>query len=644
MDRTGAIVVVMGRMQDEAGVIASQLALALDHHQAGRLVEAEGLYRRILAVAPDHADAVHFVGAIALQRGDHAGAAGWIRKALELNPGAAPAHSNLGLALFHLGELDEAEACYRRALGLQPRFSDARCNLGILLHRRGQVAEAVEQFEAAMASVAYRPRPETTAPMADAYGALADHHDAEGRPEAAAACRRRAAALWQDDHQGCFDFGLRAWAQGQTDQAAACFERLAEARPDLFIAQFNLGTVRRRQGRHAEAIAHHRRALATEPDNAGAHHALGLSLAAAEATGEAIGWFEQAVARKSGEPDWHFDLAVAYRDLGRTGEAMASVHRALTLDPGLATARSLRGTLLLQDGQWAAGFADYEWRWRVQDWPSRMPSFPQPLWLGDADRSKTLLVHTEQGMGDTLQFIRFVRPVADRVRRVIVTCDRSLAGLLARAPGVDQVVPAGEPLPEFDCHVPLMSLPHRLGEDVALDPADVPYLQADPDRIAPWRKRLGRRKGLAAGLVWRGQTVPIPSRSIDVGLLAPLFRVPGVRWVSLQPSLTDAERDSLPATVMDCGPWLTDWAETASAMALLDLVVVVDTAAAHLAGALGRPAWVLLRHNADWRWMRERDDSPWYPTMRLFRQIRPGDWPGVVDRVAAELGRAAAAR
>ncbi|MFN3076416.1 MAG: glycosyltransferase family 9 protein, partial [Alphaproteobacteria bacterium] len=257
-----------------------------------------------------------------------------------------------------------------------------------------------------------------------------------------------------------------------------------------------------------------------------------------------------------------------------------------------------------------------------------------------------ILLQAEQGAGDTIQFVRYVREMKQRAARVIVACKPSLARLFQGMPEIDQVLPHGATtLPHFDCHVPMLSLPHFLGTDLSTVPSGIPYLHPRPDLAAAWRERLRPFSGLKIGLTWRGDPTHREDRmrSIAASVIAALFEVPGTKWFFLQTDVNDDDRAAFAvaadgrAETLDCGPLLTDFADTAAAIASLDLVISVDTAVAHLAGALGRPVWLLLPFAPDWRWLENREDSPWYPTLRLFRQTRRGDWAGVMERISGEL-------
>jgi hypothetical protein len=293
---------------------------------------------------------------------------------------------------------------------------------------------------------------------------------------------------------------------------------------------------------------------------------------------------------------------------------------------------------LLLLGDFARGWAEYEWRWRCKGNPER--SYPSRQWSGEAPSGKTILIQTEQGFGDSFQFLRYVPMVAALGAEVVLAVPGPLLRLAETLPGVNGVVTENDALPDFDFYCPLLSLPGIFGMSVEKIPAVVPYLYSPKETAAVWESRLAAETGLKVGLVWSGNPANRmnPRRSIPFPALEPLWRIPGIRWYSLQVGSPTAEISrALHQPIMDLSPLLTDFAETAAAIQHLDLVISVETAVAHLAGALGQKVWVPLTVVPAWRWLLGRDDSPWYPTMRLFRQSTPGDWIPVVDALGKEL-------
>jgi hypothetical protein len=307
----------------------------------------------------------------------------------------------------------------------------------------------------------------------------------------------------------------------------------------------------------------------------------------------------------------------------------------LALKPDHAGAHLNRALALLLTAEFDEGWQEYEWRFAVAHYDRK---FDRPSWTGEPLGGRSILIHAEQGFGDALQFVRYVPSVAERGGRVVLETPEPLVRLARTVAGVSQVVARGDRLPAFDCHCPLLSLPRVFKTNLSTIPSAVPYLSAPAGSSAGWAEWIPTTPGLRVGIVWAGTTVG----AIDLRLLQPLWELDRVSWFSLQVGERSGDISSLAgAKIADLSPCITDFAETAAAVCRLDLVISVDTAVAHLAGALGRPTWVLLRHPPEWRWLLEREDSPWYPTARLFRQRKEGDWPEVVREVAATLAQIA---
>ena len=431
--------------------------------------------------------------------------------------------------------------------------------------------------------------------------------------------------------------GVALCRRGESIAAIPSLQRVVQLQPDAADGWGNLGTALQEQGRQEEAIAHFNRAIAIKPDYAEAHYNLALVLQAQDRLEDALFHSQQTIALKPEFADAYYNQGFLLRRLGRLEEAIAHYRTAIQLAPQSAGAHKNLGHALLLTGDLQQGFQEYEWRWRQPGWTPR--SFAQPLWDGSPLAGRTILLHAEQGFGDTIQFIRYAALVRNRGGRVIVECQPSLLQLLETTAGIDQLIAQGTPLPEFDVHAPLLSLPHLLGTTLETIPAPVGYLSPPADH--PLRLEALSSNHLKVGIVWTGNPDHKNNRyrSCAIAQFQPLCALPGISFFSLQKGASAEDRQTLAALpIQDLSPMLHDFADTAAAIAQLDLVITIDTAVAHLAGALGKPAWLLLSFAPDWRWLLERDDSPWYPTMRLFRQRQRGCWQGVFERVAAALG------
>ncbi len=608
------------------------LGAAVAHHQAGRLAEAEQLYRQILARFPQQPDALHFLGLLAHQRGEHESAVALMDQALRAAPRHAPCHSNRGNALLALGRLDDAVASFRAALALDRDLAEAHLNLGNALDRQGLPDEALASYRRALRLTPQSP--ETHYNVGRVNARL-------GRQEDAIRSFRRAVALRPGYAEAHFHLGNALQAAGERDDALASYQRAVSLKPDYAEAHNNLGAQFEARGDTAAALASYRRALSLRPGFAEAHNNVGNALLAEGRVDEALASYEAAIACRPEYAEAYDNLGNALQAAGRLDEAIARHDQALALRPELPTARWNKSFALLLKGDYAAGWRLFESRWALTGASAASPAFSQPLWLGDAPvAGRTLLVHHEQGLGDTLQMLRYVPLVAAQGARVIVQVPPTLAALAASVQGVAAVVLPDLPLPAHDLHCPCMSLPLAFGTTLATIPAAVPYLAAPEPLRARWGQRLGGRTRQRVGLAWSGSTSHRNDRqrSLPLQLLRPVLDA-DAEFHSLQKEYRPADLALLQADtrLRDWSGQLDDLADTAGLIDALDLVITVDTAVAHLAGALGKPVWLLLPFAPDYRWLLERTDSPWYPTMRLFRQPAFGDWGPVIAAVAGAL-------
>ncbi len=580
--------------------IDAALARAVAAHRAGDLDTAARIYGRILRTRPGHSDALHLSGLVAFQQGRLTKAVRLIEQAIRRDGSNAEYHGNLGRVLQAAGRAEAAAGSFRRALSLDPRSASLHSDLAAALIACDAFDGVPDLCRRALAL-----DPGLAAAQVNLGIALLHLGDAGAAEKALAAALR----LVPDDPFVLFQMGRALQARDRTDQAAECYRRALALAPDMAEAHSNLGNILKDEGDFDGAVRAYEAALALDPGLAAAHGNLGV------------------VRLEQGDPQ----------------AALAGFDRALELAPDDAESRRNRAMVLLLTGKLRQGWEDYEWRWRTAHFAPIRRDFPMPPWTGEELSGRRILVHAEQGFGDTLQFCRYLPLLSERGAEVVFECPAALAGLVASVAPEIRVLTAGSPLPDADFQVPLMSLPYRFATDLATIPARTPYLLPDPDAVADWRKRLGEGGAFRVGVAWRGSSRFKRDRIRSPGLpvLEPLFGIAGVRFFSLQKDggTADLADAGLAGTVRDiAGDW-SDFSDSAAAVAGLDLVITPDTAAAHLAGALGRPVWVLLPFVAEWRWLEDRADSPWYPTARLFRQERPGDWASVVARVAAELGK-----
>jgi Tfp pilus assembly protein PilF len=461
--------------------------------------------------------------------------------------------------------------------------------------------------------------------------------------EAQQHCRRILAA--NSGHTGAWNLlGLVEQHHGNQDAAAACFNRAIENDPSFSAAHYNLGNIHKDGGQLAASAACYQRAIALNAGFIEARNNLGTVLRDQGDLPGAIAIFREAISSNPEVPELHANLGSAFTLQGRIADAADCYRRALAIKPDLAQTHYSLSTLLLLSGDFEQGWREYEWRWGTSQFQPRV--FRQPTWDGRHLKGRTILIHAEQGLGDTLQFVRYAPLVKQREANIILACETALAPLLSRCAGIDHLIGERVSGLAFDSQVPLLSLPRIFETRLETIPANVPYLFAEPSQVAKWREKLAHIKGFRVGINWRGRRERGPWQYRDIALdqFASISDVPGVRVISLQ---KDADRDELTAVrsrvpIVEFGNLDAvggAFVDTASIIMNLDLVITSDTSIAHLAGGLGAPVWVALPFAPDWRWLLDRNDSPWYPTMRLFRQKSPGDWTSVFHDMQLALGQ-----
>jgi Flp pilus assembly protein TadD len=599
---------------------------------------AEQALLQAVSARPGDADAAYRLALLYQEHGRPADAVPHYQHVLQLRPQDPDALYHLGNALAELGRPDDALDCYRRAAAARPGHAGALCNLGVALAQRGRLAEAEEHLRRAVAA---------DPAFAKAHHNLGVALAQQGFNGAAITALRRAIDLQPGYAEAHFNLGNTLGADGRRDDAVAAYREAVRHRPDYPEALCNLGLALNEAGRPGEAAVLLRQATRLRPDYVEAHNNLGLALADLGRFKEATTCYQRALALRPRYAAAHANLGSACKGLGRADEAAACYEAALRYEPDSASSHWNLALARLLAGDFERGWREYEWRWQRPATPMR--PLARPLWEGLKLAGRTVLLWCEQGLGDAVQFARYAPLVQAKGGRVVLECPDPLLPLFRTLPGVDELVPEGSQRPH-DCHAPLMSLPRLLNTTLATVPADIPYVQPDPARVESWRDRLKSLDGFKVGVAWQGNPHHAWDRwrSVPLAALAPLAAVPGVRLVSLQHGPGAEQVAALKGrfSVAELGEGLGGrevWAEVAAAMACLDLVVSVDTATAHLAGALGLPVWLALPTLVDWRWLLGRDDSPWYPTMRLFRQRRLGRWEPVLRRMATALRQRLAA-
>ncbi len=644
----GVVLHLMGKVEDALRSYDRAIALQPDKVEAhynraialkalGRLEEAARSYDQAIALNPAHANAYNNRGNILQELGRPDEALRSLDTAIALKPDFAEAHNNRARALQDLGRLSEALESFNRAIALKPAYAEAYNNLGNALRSRGRFEEALRSYDSALAVAANYP--EAHYNRAGALLALK-------APEAALESYDRAIALNPRFTAAYTDKGHALKDLGRMKEAFSCFSRAVELMPDNAGAHNNQGNALLALKLPQEALHSFDRAIALDSDYADAYSNKGNALLVLGRPDEALPCYERALKLNPHHAEALYNKGSRLHDLGRLDEAIECFDKAIAIKPEAGEPYFGKSRNLLLRGDWAAGWPLYEWRKRKPT-PTGLRICPQPEWTGkEGLEGKTLFIHAEQGLGDTIQFCRYALLARTKGARVILGVQDALVCLLKSLGPQIEVVPETKAPEAFDYHIALMSMPLAFATMPDTCPAEVPYLHAEPENVAKWQKRIGS-EGFKIGISWQGnrQSEIDVGRSFPVRHFEAIAGLPNVRLISLQKNDGVEQLRDLPAgmTVETLGdafdPGPDAFVDTAAVMECLDLVITPDTAIAHLAGALGCPAWIALKHVPDWRWLLDRADSPWYPTLKLFRQPAPGDWPGVFAAMEAKLTR-----
>ena len=621
----------MSRPESVAAVVEAGAA----EHQAGRRREARKLYEKALRAAPRDRRALHLLSMLHMEEDEPEKGVQLIRRAIAYYPDDPGAHNNLGNALSWLGQPDQALAAYDRAIGLRPDYAEAHVHRGMVLAALGREADAVEAFRRGLAL-----NPNNPAGWKNLAMTLADL----GRFREALDAFDRSLALAPGVAESQFGRAACLKRLDRLEEALAGFDQVLRAEPGLVMALAMRGSTLQTLQRPLDALRDFDAALALEPGFAEARGNRANALMDLHRFDEALAEYDRALSEKPDHADGWSNRGTVLQELGRLDEAMADYRRAIDLEPRLADPHLNLGLCMLLQGNYAEGLPLAEWRWNSAQGRGRERGFIPPQWSGDESLAgKTVLLWSDQGFGDTLQFARYAPLVRARGAEVVMEVQPALARLIAGSDLADRLLVAGAAPPAFDYHCPLASLPLAFRSTLeTLPPA--PYVATPPTQAAAWAARLGPRTRPRLGIVWSGNRKNKVNVNRLVALDALLEALPGeVELFNLQVELQPGEAAKLHAVgARRVDEEIVDFADTAGLMANLDLLVTVDTSMAHLAGALGRPAWVLLHFTPDWRWMVGREDSPWYPSLRLFRQEGPADWSAALARLKGELAAWAA--
>jgi Flp pilus assembly protein TadD len=611
------------------------LVQALESNDPEQLKDAAKKCQAILRNNPGNAAFLHLMGSIEFQLGHVAQASKWIKKVLAIKPDSAELYYVLAEMLSTQEKYAEAIIAFKRSIALKPDYAKALYGLGIVFERRSEDANAIQAYDDALAINPNYPE------VLNNLGVILQK---KGEPAKAANCFTRAIAARPDYPFPLNNLGLIWFSMGSVDAAAELYRRALAIKPDYPEALNNLGMIFNDRGAFAESTSLYEKALALQPDYPDALNNLGIIRLHQGAFTDSISFFNRALALQPKHSEAHNNLGNALKNEGNLTEAITAYEKAIALKGDNPDYHNNLAMALLAAGRFEEGWREYEWRWKTKQFVNAQKDTGKPLWHGEAAEGRVLLIRAEQGLGDTLQFCRYAPLAAARGLRVKLEVQPALVKLLGSIKGVEQVIAQGQPLPDGDLYCPMMSLPAALNTRLETIPADVPYLAVSDANVNSWRSRLSddNNSKLKVGLVWAGKprfnspdlVAADQRRSMAPDVLAPLMDISGIRFYSLQKGGPPAPREFGLTDLMD---QCDDFIDTAALVMNLDLIISVDTAVAHLAGALGKPVWLLNRFDTCWRWLQTREDSPWYPTLRLFRQPSSGDWKSVVSRVRNEL-------
>ena len=678
--------------------ISTLLDQAIEHHVAGRLDQAGPVYHQILKIDPYHPITLNQLGAIALQTGDFDAAVELITLAINHKPDYAEAYNNLALALLELGRTEDALASYRKAVDVKPDYINAYNNLADALISQGQPEQAVECYNKALA-INYdyfqshnnlgnalmtlgQPK-QAVASYHKAISIKPDYFEAHNNlgnamaelamPNEAISSYQMALKIKPDYAEAVLNLGKVFMKTGGNDQAIVCFQKVLSLKPDYAEAYFSLGQASKDEYRLEDALNFYIKALANKPlypaalnnmgnvllelkrsdeavvilakaleikpDYVEAHNNLGNALKEQNRSEDAIASYRRAISINPDFAEAHCNIGVLFKELGDLDKAMTCFSKALAVKPDYAEANYNLGLGFLLKGELKKGWKGYANRWKFRPLKKTRRTYEAPLWEGQDIKDKTLFLYPEQGLGDFIQFVRYLPLIQEHGGRVITEAPETLYEITSDSFENFQITETGEPPSQFDFHAPMLDLAFLLGTTEHSIPTHEAYFSAPVKLAQKWREQLDAYEGYRIGLVWAGDPKHKndENRSIDPSHLAPLLQLNGVKIFSLQVGHDGEANKVLGENIVDLAPKLSSFGETAAVMSNLDLVISIDSSPAHLAGALGRRVWTLLPFMPDWRWMLNGTTTPWYPSMQLFRQVTIGDWQSVISDVCLAL-------
>jgi tetratricopeptide (TPR) repeat protein len=650
--------------------LADAIQLGYQHLTANRFAEAEMVAQQVLAVFPEQPRATHYLAIAQHQQGRVAEAIPNYQRAIELDAADAEPCCNLAEAYRAQHRYDEAIAVARQAIERAPGFAVGYTNLGVALNYKGQHAEAETALRQALAINSQDP---------NTYNALGISFQSRRFRDEALQCYQYSLQLMPNAPGTLNNYATLLQEMNRHEEAVEAYKQVIALNPNASETYSNLCNALRALERNDEAVAVGKRAVELAPDRPEAvinlasaiqgigqlHEAIDLLVPILEKfpthveglnqlgnayhrlgdLDKAIEIYRKTLAIKPDANEIRSNLALACEKSGHHSEARTEYEAIIAVDPNNNEVRFNYGLLLLHAGDLPNGFKEFEYRWNCVGFRKERRYLNFPYWDGSDLTGKTILIHAEQGLGDSIQFVRYLKVIEERYHpaRILFECQPELGRLLADCSGVSHFFVRGEQSPPFDVQCPLLSVPRVMGTTVETIPGGVPYLKADPARVERWRNRW-REQGsspaeLRVGLVWAGSPKHHEDRfrSIPLAMFAPVADIPGVKLVSLQKGNMAMQTANAPFAIENLDPEIESWFDTAAILETLDLLITCDTGPAHLAGAMGRPVWTLSHFPGEWRWLQVRTDSPWYPSMRLFRQKKRGEWAGPIAEVAAAL-------
>jgi len=624
-------------MSESQAAAPRQLSQGNILKEQGRLEDAIQCYQEGLTLFPGNVELWFNMGSTLLELSRLTEAVAALQQAIALQPDSAGVYMNLGNAFKEQGRCEDAVQCFQKGLAICPGSAELWFNLGVTLISWPRLSEAAEALQHVIAL-----KPD----FINAYIFLGSVLKEQGLSKNAVQCYQKGVAICPGDAQLWFNLGTTLLELRKLPEAVEVLQQAIALQPDFAAAYNNLGSALKEQGLTENAVQCFQQGAASCPGNARLWFNLGTVLFELQRLSEAVEALRQAVALKPDFAGAYNNLGYALQSRGKVEDAIAAFDCAIALNPTNPGVYNNRAQAVLLSGNLARGFAEYEWRIKLNELCHFYEWFDdKPRWCGENFAGKRLLVYDEQGCGDAIQFSRYLPLVKARGGIVQFSTKQPLLRLFANFPGIDELVGHTEAAiarTESDLTVPLMSLPHIFGTTLPTIPADIPYLTADRRSIELWRSKMNCvGTDLRVGLVWAGNPANVSGQIRTCGLqvMSPLACISGVTFYSLQKgeAAREAQTPSSGLRLIDLTDDIADFADTAALIMNLDLVVSVDTAVAHLAGALGKPVWTLLPAANEWRWLLARNDTPWYPTMRLFRQSAPGNWSGVMTAVVQEL-------